>query len=301
MAKLTALQALALAAISFAAFRCSALSQPEPYVPAAPQLPPDVPISKGAGRGGHLTVMLHLESGSEFPCVLDTGSPGILLPESLEPKLGKRLGTRTIRTLGGPKETEHIYAAPKLYLGDTLLNVAKTIGTWHSSSGVLGMDCLRHYCIQFDFQAGKIRFLDSEHLDPSGLGKSFPLTSTRYAHIRHPALLGQKPTALLLDTGFPFDGMLDAKVFKRAILRLPSQPVPLMKDGVRAGEVPGMACFSTSIWDDLTYTNLVIQAGRPELLGLKFLARHKVTFNFPKRVMYLLPTSAEPLAPKASP
>jgi hypothetical protein len=74
-----------------------------------------------------------------------------------------------------------------------------------------------------------------------------------------------------------------------------------MKDGVYAGEVPGMACFSTSVWGALTYSNLVIQSGRPDLLGLKFLARHKVTFNFPKRVMYLRPISAEPLAPKRYP
>ena len=258
-------------------------------------------MNSGAGRGGCLTMRLRLASGPDFECAVDTGSPGILLPESLEPRLGKRLGTRTVRTLGGPKETEHIYAAPRLYLGDTPLNAAETIGTWHSSSGVLGMDCLRHYCIQLDFQAGKIRFLDPEHVDASDLGKSFPLTSTRYAYIHHPALLGQKTTALLLDTGFPFDGMLDPKAFKRAILRLPSQPIPLMKDGVYAGEVPGMACFSASVWGALTYSNLVIQAGRPDLLGLKFLARHKVTFNFPKRVMYLRPISAEPLAPKRYP
>jgi hypothetical protein len=158
------------------------------------------------------------------------------------------------------------------------------------------MDCLRHYCIQLDFQAGKIRILDPEHLDPSDLGKPFPLTSTRYAYIHQPALLCQKPTSLLLDTGFPFDGMLDPKLFKQAILRVPSQPVPLIKDGAPAGDVPGMACFSISTWDDLTYANLVIQAGRPDLLGLKFLARHKVTFNFPKRVVYLRAVNAAPPA-----
>ncbi len=119
---------------------------------------------------------------------------GCLLPKALERVLGKPLGTRGFHTLGGPRETESIYAAPKLYLGKIPLMTADTIGTWDNPLGVLGMNCLRHYCIQLDFQAGKIRFLDPERVDPAELGKSFPLISTRYAYIRHPSLLGQTPS-----------------------------------------------------------------------------------------------------------
>ncbi len=84
---------------------CSCLdSGAKPAAVLAAPLPADVPINKGAGQGGYLKVMLHLEAGDEFECALDTGSPGILLPKCLESKLGECLGTRTFRTLGGTRE-----------------------------------------------------------------------------------------------------------------------------------------------------------------------------------------------------
>jgi hypothetical protein len=276
-------------------FSCSdSASQAGTVVAPATQFPSDIAMNKGAGHGGYLTVTLRLETGLEFPCTVDTGSPGSLLPKSAESALGKRVGTRTIRTLDGPKETVHIYAAPKLFLGATPLVTAVTIGTWDDESGVLGMDCLCHYCVQLDFQSGRIRFLDPEKADTADLGKSFPLISTRYAYIRHAPLFGHN-TALLLDTGDPIDGVVSAGAFKRAAAELHPQPVPILKDGVPAGTVPNMACFATSVWDGISYTNLAIESGRPNLLGLRFLARHTVTFNFPKRVVYLKVTSANPL------
>lgn len=288
--------ALAVAALSLLASGTFSLAQPS--FTAVPQLPADVPISKGAGRGGYLTVMLHLEHGAEFPCVLDTGSPGSLLPKTVESRLGKRLRTQTVRTLGGPREKTRVYATPKLYLGTTPLLTGKTIAAWNDHSGVLGMDCLSHYCIQLDFQAGKIRFLNPESVNPNDLGKSFPLTSTRYACIRHRTLFGQKTAPLLLDTGLPFDAMISTKAYHRAVIEQDAQPIPLLKDGKPAGTAPDLACFPSCLWEGTTYTNLVVGPGRPDLLGLRFLARHTVTFNFPKRVMYLKATSPNPLPPE---
>ncbi len=277
------------------------IASPASVILPATQLPPEVRINKGAGRGGYLTVTLHLEGSDDFPCIVDTGSPGSLLPKSLEPKLGKRVGTRAFRTLDGARETAHLYATPKLYLGRTALVTAATIGTWGSSSGVLGMDCLRHYCIQLDFETGKLRFLDPECVDRTDLGTSFPLTSTRYTYIRHCPLLGQKATALLLDTGYPFDGRVDSKLFQRAVTTQAAQPVSLLKDGKPAGNAPGIGCLPLCVWNDVSYTNVVIEPGRPELLGLRFLARHKVTFNFPKQVMYLKIATGGPLSPEPPP
>src|SRR3954463_15488645 len=41
----------------------------------AVHLPANVVINKEAGHGGHLMVMLRLESGEELPFEVDTGSP----------------------------------------------------------------------------------------------------------------------------------------------------------------------------------------------------------------------------------
>ena len=203
--------------------------------------------------------------------------------------------------MDGGKEEENIYAAPKLYLGDIPLVTGSHIGTWDGSVGVLGMDCLRHYCVQLDFQAGKMRFLDSEHVNVAELGKAFPLTGSRRAYIHHCGLFEKKNSELLIDTGYPFDGMVNSRLFQWAIREQKTQPIPLLKDGVVQGTVPELASLPRCVWDGETYTNLVIEAGRPNLIGLGFLARHLVTLDFPNQTMYLKQTSVGPLVNKNVP
>ena len=57
-------------------------------------------MNKDAGRGGHLVVTLRLQSGEELPFLVDTGSPMTVLDKSLEPQLGKCLGTETLWNFG---------------------------------------------------------------------------------------------------------------------------------------------------------------------------------------------------------
>ena len=77
----------------------------------SPKLPAEMPINHGAGRGGLLIVPVRLEGGEELPFVLDTGSSGTLLDASLEPKLGKRLGTTAMQSWGTSRERP-VFAAP---------------------------------------------------------------------------------------------------------------------------------------------------------------------------------------------
>ncbi len=227
-----------------------------------------------------LFVVLRLENGREVPCAVDTGAPGSLLPQSLEPTLGKRLGKMKIRTLDAPPETVHIYAAPKMYLGQTLLATGSRIGTWDSPFGVLGMDCLRHYCIQLDFEARRLRFLPPESLNAAKLGQPFPLSARRYVYIKHSGLLGDG-LKTLIDTGCPFDGAEKAGTFQRELRKQTASRIETV-DG-------GLARLQKCVWSGNTYTNLLIRESREgeSFIGLRFLARHLVTLNFPGGMMYL--------------
>jgi hypothetical protein len=125
--------------------------------------------------------------------------------------------------------------------------------------GILAMDCLRHYCVQLDFQAGKMRFLDSKSLDVTQLGKPYPLKFWLYTplYTDHVGLAGGKTARSLVDTGWNLDG--------------------------------------SCVWDGQTYTDLDVGT-EGNILGLRFLARHLVTFDFPRRTMYLkLATEGHPL------
>jgi hypothetical protein len=271
---------------------CSCATKPYPSANiSATELPADVTMNKDAGRGGFLFVTLRLDDGEELPFIVDTGSPGSLISKSLEPKLGKRLGTWTLSKYGN--QTSDRYMAPRLYLGNTLLMSGTNISTFdftHLSSlsghlimGVLGVDCLRHYCIQLDFEAGTLRFLDSNKVDAARLGKAFPIIFSSidpkessdwhpYPVINHSSLSGGTRTKLLIDTGCNIDGLVPKDTTKRQATRL-----------------------SELIWDGETYTNIHVGLEPVNALGLRFLARHLVTLDFPNRTMYLKKTSNGPL------
>jgi hypothetical protein len=137
-----------------------------------------------AGEGAPLIVTLRSESGEELPFEIDTGAFSTVIDSSLTNQLGRLRG----KAVGGgfigrPVEDMDIYNAPKLYLGDTLLRTSKLIVTKdlrgmsrrRPLKGILGMDCLKHYCLQLDFDRREIRFLDPAHLNVAELGKAFPL------------------------------------------------------------------------------------------------------------------------------
>src|SRR5262245_56886340 len=149
------------------------------------QLPSEIAINKDAGHGNWILVTLRLDSGEELPFMVDTGAADTFLDKSLETKLGARLGTTTF-SLWGVKHEASAYTPPPLYWGNALpiktgrfIYAADWLPKLRSGRrimGVLGMDCLKHHCLQLDFEAGKMRFLDADHVNAAELGKAFPLT-----------------------------------------------------------------------------------------------------------------------------
>ncbi len=262
---------------------------------AAYEFPTEVAMNEGAGRGMFLFVKLRLETGPEFLCTIDTCAPGTLLSRSVEPALGKCLGTRKFSTLDAGPFTQRVYAAPKLYLGNTRLATGERIGT-SEESPVLGMDCLRHYCVQLDFQARKVRFLNPETLNTSTLGKSFRLLPSHYTEFKHPGLFEKKTSELFVDTGCALDGYIPSAAFKRAAEIPLARQLPLSGFPAKLGRAPEFILVPEVVWDGEIYKNLIIgKENRVRLLGLKFLARHLVTLNFPRNVMYLKPITSEEL------
>jgi hypothetical protein len=283
---------------------CSAAAATEPA-----KLPAEVPFNRSAGRGDPLFFMVQLEDGNASPFMLDAGCSASILDSSLEPKLGKCLGTQTVQYGWLGKRANRVYKTPRLYLGGVELKSEDRI--WvddvvHRAYcvppllGILSMDCLQHYCIQLDFIRNKMRFLDPEHLDDKPLGKAFRLTIKQGQVFVDENLLGVRGAKTIIDTADCSDGGLNGKLFEREFQdrkRLWSRELKLPSGG-SARE----ACFASGPFGGESYTNLLLEdcsASRDpkmNVIGLRFLARHLVTFNFPKRTMYLKRACAGPLA-----
>src|ERR1039457_5865749 len=261
-----------------------------------PPLPADVIIHRGAGCRGLLIVTVRFEGGEELPMIVDTGAPVTLLDKSLESKLGTCLGTKMVHSFVCKQEAG-VYSAPRLYLGGVPLITGSNVLVCHlktlsphfpSVLGILGMDCLRHYCIQLDFEAGKMRFLDSEHLKLAGLGKGFPLTCSKDADdrgaeirpvIQHAGLLGGPASNLIIDTGNNQDGMVEGSAIRRHAAG--SYSGGFLKRVKHFLAVEGMVNRTVALpgctWDGNIYTNIAVGRGpgaAPDWIGLRFLARH---------------------------
>ncbi len=289
---------------------CSCTTAPHSSVISSKRdLPGEASINKDAGRGNPIFVTLRLASGEEFPFEVDTGAEYTLLDTSLEPKLGRRVGSNTSSFLLGPRLSGGLYVTPPLYLGNTPLrsvwmerlhtNVVMTADLQglasklrHPLMGILGMDCLRYYCIQIDFQSAKLRFLNPAKLNTAGLGKVFALTYDAGGCPRasHGALLASKGGHAMVDTGYyPGDGALDLRLLKQARRQESEQTRTAQFRDI------GLTFFPGCVWGGRTYTNLLIGEGR-NLIGLRFLARHLVTLDFCNDKMYLRPTTSGPPA-----
>jgi hypothetical protein len=114
--------------------------------------------------------------------------------------------------------------------------------------------------------------------------------------IRQPSLLGGPVTDVLIDSGLRVDGGVDAELFQREIVR--------RQGGNAVHGNGGRVWFAKCVWNGGTYTNLFLgglglglleRGDVKNLIGLGFLSRHLVTFDFPHRMMYLKQTRSGPL------
>ena len=249
-------------------FQCScATANKDSAIVPAKDLPTELAINDGAGHGDWLFISLRLEEGEALPFIVDTGASGTVLDKSLEPELGKCLGVEQ-RKGWTSKGRANVYVAPKLYLGDTQLMTGGKVWTadLNHPSGILGMDCLKHYCIQLDFSRREMRFLTPDQVTTTALGKAYPLTlHGNLPFVHHAGLIPNSTTNLLIDTGCRPDGVEG-------------------RNTINGSEESMPVC----VWDGQTYSNVTVHAVEDgNALGLKFLARHLVTLDFPNRTLYL--------------
>ncbi len=301
--KLTSIRSASVAVAIGMIFLCSCATQNSTCL----RLPADVTMNKDAGRGGVLMVAVRLASGEKLPLVLDTGSPLTVLDKSLEPKLGRRLHAGTLWNFG-VEQGVGAYAAPKLYLGGVPLQMSGTNvitfdrnkladHDWPSFMGFLGMDVLHHYCIQLDFAAGKMRFLDDEHADTKNWGKPFPLTDIGDGCFSiKDNLAGGEGLGSEIDTGCSSSGWLRPELFQQWTNRTSAADGGIHSpDGVLAGETYHNLDFrlldAKTIASDDLHTKM-------NGIGLRVLAQNLVTLDFPNRTMYLKHTSDWPLVDK---
>ncbi|HTV39119.1 MAG TPA: hypothetical protein VMF08_00980 [Candidatus Sulfotelmatobacter sp.] len=281
------------------------LIQPAPANPANP-----VSFNGEAGKGDWIKLKLHLENGKEIgPVMLDTGWPyKTVLDKSLAPLLGKRTGSGIFYSpfMGGFVRAD-TYNTPKLYLGSAPLLMGSRVYVCDLQKespglkGILGMDCLRHYCVQLDFSRNEMRFLDPGAPANGDFGHPIPLLMIDGLLFARSDVFGTGKVRFCPDTGCQqCDAMLKPKLLRRLETNQ-NLSWSTSFSGARNHSV-NVAGFSTENFEGESYNDLTIAewAGKwPDgnLLGLPFMARNLVTFDFPRRTMYLQKENSNPRDP----
>jgi hypothetical protein len=260
----------------------------------SPPRPLDLLMNEDAGRGGLLIVTVRTESGEDWPLVVDTGCAKTGFDPSLASKLGPSNAVETFWNFGVAHQGA-LYASPRLYLGGVLLRTSGTnVGTYdcggisafagHPVEGILGIDVLKNYCVQLDFKARRIRFLDDDHSDKAGWGEAFALNQLRDECFYTEAnLAGTAGRGTLIDTGSLQVGWLRPDIYERWMNV--SNPA-----GGESRYPNGRLGRETYAELDLQKLNSVVSGDLHTGLngvGMEFLSLHLVTLDFPGRTMYL--------------
>ncbi len=260
-------------------------------------------FNRTAGRGGFLFVNVRLEDRRELPFMLDTGCPVTVFDSSLESCLGEVLSTNVIPNGWRGYWTNHLFKAPKLYLGGVELHGGRQVwahdvkGTYAAPPlmGVLGFDYLRQCRLQLDFSRCRLSLLTSDQWQTNVPRDSFQLS------LKPPMnLLGVKGARTIVDTGDYQDGALDAKTFQ-AQIQAQGHGSSVQTWAGAAGKPERLLHLPELDFEHHTYTNVILEDcasssdQQMNLIGLRFLARHLVTFDFPNNQAYLKQNSIGPL------
>ena len=182
--------------VSIGLTRLSGCAAPpkHPDEPGRSGLSISVSFNRGAGQGDYCFIPLQIGNGERGLFFVDTGNPVTVLDTSFEKFLGKRLGTTTLAYVEFGKAEAGRYGAPALYLNNTKLitgdyvytqDLRKILGPIFRGRpvmGLLGADCLRHYCVKFDFISKRLYFLDPNTPTNADWGRAFPLSSSWKDH-----------------------------------------------------------------------------------------------------------------------
>jgi hypothetical protein len=261
--------------------------------PAQSDVTIETEINAAAGRWDNLFVAAYLNR-KPLLFLIDTGCSGTILDQSLEPMLGKRLGTAKIRYAVYGEAAVNEFAAPELRVGGVPLRVGTRIQTDRLSritgirpvKGILGMDCLQHYCLQIDFAGRRLRLLPPTNRPPVRGGTSLPLRSAR-SECFVEGSIGTHQARFTVDTGWYTDGAIQSELFQQLIHE--QRTVSVYAGTTPAGDRTREVVFPQLLLLDQVHRDVLLDEMSSEnIVGLKFLARYQsVTFDFSGGTMIL--------------
>jgi hypothetical protein len=241
-----------------------------------------------------------------YSCVLDTGSSLMVFDNSLKPLLGKPLGEETVGTLSLPNTIEK-FESPAYRVGPFPATHKEPVVTsdlsrfrqitGHNLRGILGMSFLRNFVVRIDFDKGSVslsRTLSAETVS-NAVKIPFELNRNGLPIIggRIPAANRPHEVSFLVDTG------ASGVALNRALFQHLLEEEQLQIVGKTISSDLGndhwnyKARVKALKLDKFEHTELLVShtfsPQQPSVMGLSYLSRFRVTFDFPNQQLVLEP------------
>ena len=280
-------------------------------VKAAPEVLAEFDFSN---KDGYILLPVILD-GEKYQFILDTGTIFTIFHNSFKDKLGeKKLSSLEVYAPSNEERRVVVerFPVPDVYIGDIKLNVSRFVGvmdldmlkpgTSSMCDGIIGMDFLKQYIIQIDFDNGKVIFLrgkkdfdiysflrpkQNEHPE---WGEPIKIKARKF-NIRtvRGKIIGCINTDFVIDTGCFFPGLLRNELFDKM-----NSNLDITKNDIAfINTIPDNNSFGPVIKTDrfsvgaFNYNEMLFNREDVSTLGLPFFSHHLVTFDFPNNIMYL--------------
>jgi hypothetical protein len=234
--------------------------------------------------------------GKEQLFILDTGASMTFYDSAFYQQLGEALGIVKARTEQGFVEYPW-FKAPDAFVGRLSLNTRVPVlcgdlrafreTDGHQEMGLIGCDFLRQHCIRIDFDAGKLEFLAAVEAEP---GFAIPLAFVQNWSYEVKVSIAGEEERFKIDTGHSDynSGKLEATLFERLLnerkLKKISRDQVVTAFGSKGDTIAALNDFGLG---PFTHQQLYFSKGHHNVLGLRYLSRYIVTFDFPNEKMYL--------------
>jgi hypothetical protein len=232
----------------------------------------------------------------KYAFVLDSGSTTSVFDNSLRGLVGKNLGKQKGSSLTGDV-TLNLHQTPKVCLGQMNFHEGAMAAiadlSWIASltgyeiKGFLGMDFLGSYVLQINFDQGKLSFLRSPGNDP---GVAIPLIIEEdlvpMVDLNIPNWGTER---FVLDTGaVSGNGSIRKDLFVRLFRNRRLQII----GGAAGIGLAGKGEYPIGRLDQIELgefkqADLIFGIAPDNVLGLQYLSRYEITFDFPNRKMYM--------------
>lgn len=246
------------------------------------------------GKGGRPVLVPVELDGRILQFLVDTGASRTAFDSSLKDYLGHSRGSTIVKTSAGRMSSD-LFACPESYVGSFNLDRVGTVlcldlksiryATGEEIYGVLGMDFLREFAVEIDFDNGCLRLSNVAPDDWKMKGHSCQFDWTGGCPVVTLSLPGDRYERFILDTGANLSTVRE-KVFDELATSKQLKTSSRQRSITAGGEIEDRTGYVERItWGQFSHTRIRLDRDPNSALGLRYLSRYVLRLDFPNNAM----------------